>query len=92
MAATLTGACLCGGVAYEVKDPEAMGVCHCTRCQRWTGSSLTGVVVAKENFTLTDGEDLLETYESEFAPATSAATAAPASTTTSATNTSSRPA
>ena len=68
MAETLSGACLCGGVAYEVKDPEAMGYCHCTRCQRWTGSSLAGVVVAEENFTLTDGADLVETYESEFAP------------------------
>jgi len=65
MAETLSGACLCGGVAYEVKDPEAMGYCHCTRCQRWTGSSLAGVVVAKENFTITDGDDLVETYESE---------------------------
>ena len=68
MAGTLKGACLCGSVAYEVNDPEAMGVCHCTRCQRWTGSSLSGVVVAEENFRFTDGADLVETYESEFAP------------------------
>ena len=39
MAETLKGTCLCGSVAYEVNDPEAMGYCHCTRCQRWTGSS-----------------------------------------------------
>ena len=68
MAGTQNGACLCGGVTYEVKDAAAMGVCHCTRCQRWTGSSLTGVVVAKENFTVTAGGDQIETYESEFAP------------------------
>ena len=68
MAATQKGACLCGSVTYEVNDPEAMGVCHCSRCQRWTGSSLTGVVVAEENFRFTDGADLVETYESEFAP------------------------
>lgn len=68
MAETLNGACLCGGVNYVVENPEAMGVCHCTRCQRWTGSSLTGVVVAEENFTVTDGADLIKTYESEFAP------------------------
>ena len=68
MADTLKGSCLCGSVAYEVKDPQAMGYCHCTRCQRWTGSHLAGVVVAKENFTLTDGDDVIETYESEFAP------------------------
>jgi hypothetical protein len=68
MADTLKGSCLCGSVAYEVKDPQAMGYCHCTRCQRWTGSHLAGVVVAKENFNLTDGDDVIETYESEFAP------------------------
>ena len=45
-----------------------MGYCHCTRCQRWTGSSLAGVVVAEENFTITKGEDLVTRYESEFAP------------------------
>ncbi|MCL2418248.1 MAG: GFA family protein [Conexibacteraceae bacterium] len=64
----LKGACLCGAVEYEVKDPEGMGVCHCTRCQRWTGSSLTGVVVDEHNFRFTKGEDLVKRYESEFAP------------------------
>ena len=68
MATTLTGACLCGGVEYEVQDPESMGYCHCTRCQRWTGSSLAGVVVAKDNFRLTNGENVIKRYESEFAP------------------------
>ena len=61
MTETLKGACLCGGVEYEVQDPEALGYCHCTRCQRWTGSSLAGVVVAKENFKFTKGEDLVKT-------------------------------
>ena len=42
MSETLSGACLCGGIEYEVTDPEGMGVCHCIRCQRWTGSRLTG--------------------------------------------------
>ena len=68
MSETQKGACLCGGVEYEVKDPESMGYCHCTRCQRWTGSNLAGVVVAEENFTVTKGEDRIKTYESEFAP------------------------
>ena len=68
MSATLTGTCLCERVEYEVTDPKALGYCHCTRCQRWTGSSLAGVVVAKENFRFTKGEDLVRTYESELAP------------------------
>jgi len=50
MSKTLEGACLCGGVAYTVRDPEGMGVCHCTRCQRWTGSSLAAVLVDPSNF------------------------------------------
>ena len=88
MSETLKGSCLCGGVEYEVRDPQALGYCHCSRCQRWTGSSLAGVVVAKENFRFTKGEDLVKTYESERPRGTSAATADPASTTTSAPSTS----
>ncbi len=68
MSETLKGACLCGDVEYEVKDPQSMGVCHCSRCQRWTGSSLTGVVVARDNFTITKGQEKVSRYESEFAP------------------------
>jgi hypothetical protein len=68
MSQTLKGACLCGDVEYEAKDPEGMGVCHCTRCQRWTGSSLTGVLVDRSNFTITKGQDKVSRYESEFAP------------------------
>ena len=68
MAETLKGACLCDGVEYEVQDPQAMGFCHCSRCQRWTGSHLAGVVVAKENFHFTKGEDQVTRFESEFAP------------------------
>jgi hypothetical protein len=68
MAETLKGACLCGGVEYEVQDPQALAYCHCTRCQRWTGSSLAGVVVDRNNFRFTKGDDLVSRYESEFAP------------------------
>jgi hypothetical protein len=68
MADVAHGTCLCGGVEYEVKDPDSMGYCHCTRCQRWTGSSLAGVVVPEKDFKVTKGEDLIHRYESEFAP------------------------
>jgi hypothetical protein len=68
MADTLKGNCLCEGVEYEVSDLQALGYCHCGRCQHWTGSSLAGVVVAKENFQFTKGEDLVKTYESHLAP------------------------
>ena len=68
MSKSLEGACLCGGVEYEARDPEGMGVCHCTRCQRWTGSSLVGVLVDRHNFTITKGDDLVSKYESDLAP------------------------
>jgi len=68
MSETLKGTCLCDGVEYEVTDPQSLGYCHCTRCQRWTGESLAGVVVAAENFRFTKGEDLVKRFESEFAP------------------------
>ena len=68
MAETLRALACARGVEYEVQDPQALGYCHCTRCQRWTGSSLAGVVVAKENFRFTKGDDLVTTYRSELAP------------------------
>jgi hypothetical protein len=68
MSEMLNGSCLCGHVEYEVRDPLALGYCRCSRCQRWTGSSLAGVVVARENFGFIRGEDLVKRYESELAP------------------------
>ena len=36
----LTGGCVCGGVRYEIDEPLAgSGYCHCTRCQRRTGTA-----------------------------------------------------
>jgi len=36
----LTGGCLCGGVRYEVTAPfVSASYCHCTRCQRRTGTA-----------------------------------------------------
>ena len=36
----LTGGCLCGGVRFEVdKPPVNASYCHCTRCQRRTGTA-----------------------------------------------------
>ena len=35
----LRGACLCGGVRFEIDaPPEQATYCHCTRCQRRTGA------------------------------------------------------
>ena len=36
----LTGGCLCGGVRYEIDEPlVSASYCHCTRCQRRTGTA-----------------------------------------------------
>ena len=38
--APLTGGCLCGAVRFELAvAPEVAGYCHCTRCQRRTGTA-----------------------------------------------------
>jgi hypothetical protein len=35
----IDGQCHCGFVTYEAEiDPEAVSICHCTDCQRLTGS------------------------------------------------------
>ena len=41
MSDVIHGACLCGQVGFEVHEPKDMGVCHCTRCTRWTGQQAT---------------------------------------------------
>jgi hypothetical protein len=51
----VTGGCHCGQITYEAEvDPATVGVCHCTDCQRLTGtafrtniSSLPGTFVLK---------------------------------------------
>jgi len=36
----LTGGCMCGGVRFEVDEPlVSASYCHCTRCQRRTGTA-----------------------------------------------------
>jgi hypothetical protein len=35
-----SGSCACGGVTVEAKgDPATVSMCHCTQCQKRTGSS-----------------------------------------------------
>ena len=60
----LTGGCLCGGVRYELSEPPiSAGYCHCTRCQRRTGTAASAQArLAPGSFRVTDGEDLVKTY------------------------------
>jgi hypothetical protein len=64
---SLTGACLCGGVRFEVTEqPIDAGYCHCTRCQRRSGTAASpGVAVVPGSVRITQGEELLAAYEPE---------------------------
>ena len=43
--ANLQGGCLCGKVRYTISaDPVFSGVCHCTSCQKGSGSAFSVVV------------------------------------------------
>jgi hypothetical protein len=58
----LTGGCLCGGVRFELTaPPPAAGYCHCTRCQRrtGTGSSLQARIDGR-TLRLLRGEELVK--------------------------------
>ena len=60
----LTGGCLCGGVRYEVTVPPlSVGYCHCTRCQRRTGTAASAQArLAPGSFRIVQGEELVRTY------------------------------
>jgi hypothetical protein len=61
----LTGGCLCGRVRFEVTRPlRSAGYCHCTRCQRRTGTAASPQArVEPGSLVITAGEDLITTYE-----------------------------
>jgi hypothetical protein len=61
----LSGGCLCGGVRFEIDEPlVSAGWCHCTRCQRRTGTSASAQArIAPGSLRLLAGEELLRAYE-----------------------------
>ena len=52
------GSCHCGDIRYEAEvDPEQTAICHCTDCQKLTGSAYRVSVPAREgSFHLIAGE------------------------------------
>jgi hypothetical protein len=64
------GACLCGGVKFEVQLPSLWCAhCHCTQCQRFHGAPLvTWAGFSDECFSVVSGEQNLRWYASS-APA-----------------------
>lgn len=60
----LRGGCLCGAVRFEISVPfVSAGYCHCTRCQRrtGTGSSANGRV-PQEGFELLEGKEHIRAF------------------------------
>ncbi|MGO7800482.1 GFA family protein, partial [Rhizobium ruizarguesonis] len=54
----INGGCHCGTIHYQAEiDPERVSICHCTECQRVTGSAYRITVPARpRSVTLTSGE------------------------------------
>ena len=63
----LTGGCLCGGVRFEVTEPPASAsYCHCTRCQRRTGTAASvSASLVPGSLRIVAGEELVRAYEPE---------------------------
>ncbi len=61
----LAGGCLCGGVRFEVNAaPESASYCHCTRCQRRTGTAASAQVrLVPGSHRITAGEELVRSFE-----------------------------
>src|SRR5688500_15129851 len=59
-----SGSCLCGGVRFEIDGPAAGATyCHCTRCQKRTGSASSAQAqVDGAGFRVVAGEDLVRTW------------------------------
>ncbi len=57
----IDGACQCGEIRYEADvDPKDVAICHCTDCQRLTGTAYRVSVSAQSNrFKITSGNPKL---------------------------------
>jgi hypothetical protein len=63
----LTGGCNCGLVRFEVTEPlVSASYCHCTRCQRRTGTAASANAVAVPgSFRILQGEERLRAWKPE---------------------------
>jgi len=61
----VTGRCNCGGVRFEVTEPFASAnYCHCTRCQRRTGTAASAQGrVAPGAVRILEGEALVRSWQ-----------------------------
>ena len=60
-----TGGCLCGGVRFELAEPfDGVVHCHCASCKKLSGGGgTTSGLVATSAIRITDGEELLRTFQ-----------------------------
>jgi len=60
----LTGKCLCGEVRFEVSEPPvSASYCHCTRCQRRTGTAASASArVAPGSLRVVSGQELIKSW------------------------------
>ena len=60
----LTGGCLCGGVRWELSErPTHATYCHCTRCQRRTGTAAAPNARPRAGtFAITQGEERVKRW------------------------------
>jgi hypothetical protein len=64
MSTPLTGGCGCGAVRFEVTEPPATAIyCHCTRCQRRTGTAASlSARVRPGSVRIVQGEDRIRRW------------------------------
>ena len=61
--ANLSGKCLCGSVRYSCNaEPVMTAACHCTHCQKQTGTEYSVIVGVPADSVSVEG-DSLKTYE-----------------------------
>lgn len=57
--ARLEGSCLCGNVTYSCDaEPVATAVCHCTDCQKQSGTAFSIIVAVPRDALRIEGESL----------------------------------
>lgn len=62
MAEALKGGCMCGAVRFSaVPEKMEMGVCHCSKCRRWSGGTFMAVGCETVDF---EDESQLKVFES----------------------------
>lgn len=58
-----SGRCLCGAVRIVLKTSDAVGVCHCSMCRKWSGGPLFAVESEGDDVHF-DGADRISVFGS----------------------------